>query len=434
MNKKILSAHYMGRTVIFLFMLFFVCHASGRQNCLLKHPRLLFTEAGYAFDEAKGNIMLRTGSDTSAVTPFAIDHGPYLQEVTADGATFAFNTSAPAFSVVELRKEGGKVSSWYTRSEHGLKAANITFFSVRADDLQPNTAYQYRIHAREMKSFQPYRVTFGDSTVSPWYTFRTVDPGQKGGAIFITSEMHSRPDLLKKLLKLCDYKTCTAFFYAGDMMNYMKQGGEHPFTSFVDVSVEMFASAVPFELVRGNHETRGDMARVFPSFFPKRNGKIYGSYSLGDIMVIMLDSGEDKAGSHPVYAGLTDFDAYRTEQAEWLKQLVKSKEFRKAKYKIVVSHFPLVMDKQWQEEKMWYGWQDACDKFLPVLNKAGVDLVVSGHTHRFFYHEKHEAGNRFPVLEQGAVCAARLDMSDGNIKVKVVDAEGKILFERELSK
>ena len=224
MNKKILSAHYMGRTVIFLFMLFFVCHASGRQNCLLKHPRLLFTEAGYAFDEAKGNIMLRTGSDTSAVTPFAIDHGPYLQEVTADGATFAFNTSAPAFSVVELRKEGGTVSSWYTRSEHGLKAANITFFSVRADDLQPNTAYQYRIHAREMKSFQPYRVTFGDSTVSPWYTFRTVDPGQKGGAIFITSDMHSRPDLLKKLLKLCDYKTCTAFFYAGDMMNYMKQG------------------------------------------------------------------------------------------------------------------------------------------------------------------------------------------------------------------
>lgn len=125
----------------------------------------------------------------------------------------------------------------------------------------------------------------------------------------------------------------------------------------------MFASAVPFELVRGNHETRGDMARVFPSFFPKRNGKIYGSYSLGDIMVIMLDSGEDKAGSHPVYAGLTDFDAYRTEQAEWLKQLVKSKEFRKAKYKIVVSHFPLVMDKQWQEEKMWYGWQDAAISF-----------------------------------------------------------------------
>lgn len=363
---------------------------------------------------------------------FAIDHGPYLQEVTTDGATFAFSTSAPSFSFIELAEENSDSATTYTADNHGLRAANTTFFGIRAENLKPNTSYRYRIHAKEMKSFQPYKVTFGDSIISPWHTFRTINPKQKGGSIFVTSDMHSNPERLKKLLELCDYRTCTAFFYAGDMMNYMEHGGEHPFTSFIDASVEMFASTIPFEMVRGNHETRGDLARVFPTYFPKRNGKIYGSYQLGDVMVIMLDSGEDKSDMHPVYAGLTNFDSYRTEQAQWLEQVVKSKAFKKARYRIVISHFPPVMSSRWKNEHTWYGWQDACDKFLPILNRAGIDLVISGHTHRYYYHEPDEAGNNFPVLEQGAMCATRIDLKDGHIRIRVTDKEGKELLNKIL--
>lgn len=391
-------------------------------------------EAVCGFDEESGEIVVRMSSRESVIDRFKVDHGPYLQEVTADGATFVFNTSLPSFAQIELRKAGEEKTRICTGSKYGQNPANVQFFGIRAEELQPGTEYRYRIRAKEMVSFQPYKVVFGDSLVSPWYTFRTVDPKQKGGSVFITSDMHSRPQVLKQLLEQCDYRTCTSFFYVGDMMNYMEHGGEHPFTSFIDTSVSMFASSIPFELVRGNHETRGDMARIFPSFFPKRNEKIYGAYSLGDVMIIMLDSGEDKAESHPVYAGLTDYDAYRTEQAEWLKQVLKSKDFKKARYRIVLSHFPLVMAEEWQKENMWYGWKDACDKFLPVINKADVDLVVSGHTHRFFFHEAGEAGNRCPILEQGAMCATRLDLKDGKVQVKVVDADGKVLMDKILSK
>ena len=385
-------------------------------------------EANCTFDQPDATIKVRMSS-----RPFLeIAHGPYLQEVTTDGATFAFQTSQPSFSFIELKKEGEEDSNNYAGSQHGLKQADATFFAIRAEELQPNTTYQYRIHAKEIKSFQPYKVVFGDSIASPWYTFRTIDPKQKGGSIFITSDMHSNPKLLKNLLERCDYKTCTSFFYAGDMMNYMTENGEHPFTSFIDTSVEMFATSIPFEFVRGNHETRGNMARIFPSFFPKQNGKIYGSYLMGDVMVIMLDTGEDKSDTHPVYAGLTDFDNYRSEQARWLEKVVKSKEFKKAKYRIVISHFPLVSDKEWEKGTTWKGCQDASQKFLPILNHAGIDLIVAGHTHRFFYHEPGESGNQCPVLEQGAMCATRLDLSDGNIHIKVIGKNGEALLNKTL--
>lgn len=369
---------------------------------------------------------------TKAQQRLNIEHGPYLQEVTTDGSTIVFQTSVPTFSYIELKEGTDSSIKRYYQSNHGLKQANTNFFAVRAEDLKSATDYQYRIISKEMISFKPYKVTFGDSIASSWYNFKTVDPQAKGGSIFITSDTHSDAAKLDKMLELSDYKSCDAFFYVGDMMNYMSVGGEHPFSSFIDVSVNKFASAKPFEFVRGNHETRGDMARIFPMFFPKRDDKIYGSYLLGDIMVVMLDSGEDKSDSHPVYAGINDYDAYRTEQAEWLKKLVQTKAYKKAKYRIVLTHFPMVVDKKWRDEGEWKGWYDAVDKFLPILNKADVDLVVSGHTHRFHFHAKNTANNAFPQLEQGSICATRLDIKDGKIKVKVLDLKGSVLLDKEL--
>lgn len=369
----------------------------------------------------------------TAQTHFSINHGPYLQEMLQDGVTVVFNTSHPSFSKVEIRENGNDTSSFYYETKHGLRNADTHFFAIRAEHLKAATTYQYRILAKEVKSFQPYKVVFGDSIVSPWYTFRTVDPKQKGGSLFITSDIHNRPDLLKNLLKQCDYQTCTSFFYAGDMMNYMeKNSQENPFTAFVDASVEMFATSVPFELVRGNHETRGNLARSFPDYFPKKNGKVYGHYLLGDIMVVMLDCGEDKADTHPVYAGFTDYSGYRLEQKKWLEDLLTSKEYKQAKYHIVICHFPLAMSDKEKKKNVFWGWQEMCDMFLPVLNKADVDLLVSGHTHRFFYHKPGSVGNKFPMIEQGAGTAARLDLVDGEILLRVIDDKGVVVFRKSL--
>lgn len=47
-------------------------------------------------------------------------------------------------------------------------------------------------------------------------------------------------------------------------------------------------------------------------------------------MFVVLDCGEDKPDDFPVYAGLNDFDSYRSEQARWFAELIRSKEYRTA--------------------------------------------------------------------------------------------------------
>lgn len=357
---------------------------------------------------------------------FTVSHGPYLQEVTPQGATFVFTTSLPSFSYIELKEEGSEDIRQCYHAEHGLRDANTTFHSVRAEGLRPGTVYNYRIRSKEMRDFQPYKVVFGDSIVSQWYTFRTVNPESKGGSLFVVSDVHNNSSQLETLLNLCDYKTCDAFLYAGDMMSYM-ENDETPFQAFIDTSVRLFASSIPFDMVRGNHETRGKLARSYPGLFPKSSGKIYGSRRIGDIMIVMLDCGEDKPDNVPVYAGLTDFDAYRTEQAEWLAQLVETEEFKTARYRIVISHFP--MANVFPDEELNHGINDLKAKMLPILNKAGIDLMVSGHTHRFAFHEKDKAGNAFPVIVGSNRSATRLDISDGKIKAKVIDNTGNVLLD-----
>ena len=82
----------------------------------------------------------------------------------------------------------------------------------------------------------------------------------------------------------------------------------------------------------------------------------------------------------------------------------------------------------------WKGCQDAYLKFMPILNAAKIDLMISGHTHRLHYAPAQPDDNRYPVLEQGHKNATRLDLSDGNIRISVRNAEGKEVFSQTIER
>lgn len=215
-------------------------------------------------------------------------------------------------------------------------------------------------------------------------------------------------------------------FLLGDIMSYFHKP-EQAYTSFIDVSVNKFATGKPFVIVRGNHETRGHLAREYDKFIYRPNGVYYALYTIGNTAIVMLDSGEDKPDSHPVYAGITAFDKYRQEQAEWLKKTVKSKEYKRAKHKIVMVHIPPATSTLKKDTD--YGTKQVNDLFMPILNNADVDLMISGHTHTHYIIEKAKGVNNFPIMINDNKSASYISVDKRGIQVKTVNTEGETTFE-----
>ena len=369
---------------------------------------------------------------TAPAQSYTFNHGPYLQELSEHAVTFVFTTSDKGFSWVEVKPDGGEAERHYT-VRNGLRDAYNTFNVIRVENLRPDTRYQYRLCSKQIADFQPYKVTFGDSIVSPWRRFSTPDPKATACSFIALSDMHQQPDKLGRLLNQAGVGSADMIFYVGDMMNYY-DNEETPFRSFIDKSVELFASEKPFVLVRGNHETRGNMAREYARYVPKSSGKYYGAYRVGDIMFIVLDCGEDKPDDFWVYAGLTDFDGYRTEQAAWFGELIRSKAYKSAKWRIVMNHFPPLSHME-SDNPERHGIQDITDKFLPLYNQAKIDLMISGHTHayEFMSPDKYDRLT-FPVIVNSTESVARIDIDGRTLKAKVTDTGGNTLKEFTISK
>ena len=369
---------------------------------------------------------------TASAQSYTFNHGPYLQELSEHAVTFVFTTSDKGFSWVEVKPDGGEAERHYT-VRNGLRDAYNTFNVIRVENLRPDTRYQYRLCSKQIADFQPYKVTFGDSIVSPWRRFSTPDPKATACSFIALSDMHQQPDKLGRLLNQAGVGSADMIFYVGDMMNYY-DNEETPFRSFIDKSVELFASEKPFVLVRGNHETRGNMAREYARYVPKSSGKYYGAYRVGDIMFVVLDCGEDKPDDFWVYAGLTDFDGYRTEQAAWFGELIRSKAYKSAKWRIVMNHFPPLSHMEGDNPER-HGIQDITDKFLPLYIQAKIDLMISGHTHayEFMSPDKYDRLT-FPVIVNSTESVARIDIDGRTLKAKVTDTGGNTLKEFTISK
>jgi predicted phosphodiesterase len=368
-------------------------------------------------------------SGTPAFAKYGFNHGPYLQGLTESRVTVYFTTSQKGFSHVELRPVTGSagITRHYTFID-GLAEAYNTMNAIALDSLLPDTEYEYRLVSKHIKTFNPYKIKYGDSTASPWYRFKTLNPQANSCSFFITGDIHGDAGKYSKLLSYLPAGEADIVFLLGDLFRYFQKPGE-AYRSFIDTSVRSFAARIPFVAARGNHETRGAFAREYRNFVYLPDGHFYGLYTIGNTAVIVLDPGEDKPDSHPDYGGITAFDRYRSEQAEWLEKTVKSEKYQQAKHRIVLSHIPPFGSSFLTYGEDYAGMQ-VSRLFIPLLNSAGVDLMISGHTHRHFILEEKEGINNFPILVNDNQSASFITVDNDGIHVKTVNTKGKITLER----
>ena len=370
----------------------------------------------------------RGGSGTYRIT-----HGPYLQGLTADGVTVVFTTSERGFSRVEVRRRGTDGARTCVAVKDGLVAAYDTGNAIRLDSLEAAAEYEYRIVSTRIDSFEPYRITYGESVTTPWYAFRTPDPAARSFSFVAMNDIHDTPELCRRLLEGQPLDSIDMVFYVGDMMNYFERP-EQPYESFIDVSVDLFARHKPFAVVRGNHETRGRLARTYDRYIHNTpEGHYYGFYTFGDTAVVMLDCGEDKPDSHEVYAGLAAFDAYRLEQVRWLREVLRSREFRRARHRIVLLHIPPVDERMAPQDEAlvsemmeWHGNVHWGEILLPLLGRTRIDLMVTAHQHSFHLLPALKGVHDFPIVINDNRSAMTVRCDGAGIHVKVTDMDGTV--------
>lgn len=133
----------------------------------------------------------------------------------------------------------------------------------------------------------------------------------------------------------------------------------------------------------------------------------------------MLDSGEDKPDSDIEYGGITAFDSYRDEQAAWLKDAIHSKMFTEAPFKIAVAHIPPF--------RGWHGEEEIADKFVPLLNEGGIDVMLCAHLHRFVRKDPSPGNYNFPVIVNSNHSVLKAKADNETLKITIVDANGATL-------
>jgi len=215
-------------------------------------------------------------------------------------------------------------------------------------------------------------------------------------------------------------------FFNGDSLSHL-ESEDQVLGRCLQPASELFASRVPLLLVRGNHETRGAFARDLGRYLALPEGRFYYSFDHGPVHFVVMDTGEDKEDGHWAYSGLTGFDDYRQEQAEWLAQEVASPAFRQARFRVLVAHMPFYGDERTRVEG--HGPADCRARWGAILSGSGLDLHIAGHTHRANWVEPAAGANTFPVSvgggsAKGSNTRTRVNVSPDRLEVIVTTDAG----------
>ena len=353
-----------------------------------------------------------------------ITHGPYLQNMGQDEVTIVWVTNKKAVSWVEIAPDD-QTHFYLTErpkvfaSKNGVKSEGKVH-SVKLTGLKPGTKYRYRSFSQEVLKRESYHVFYGKVASTTAYrtgplSFTTNNHAKSDMTFSMINDIHGRSDMMRKLLEIAEPMKNDLVFFNGDMISTMTNE-QDLFDGFMDTGVDMFAKEIPMYYCRGNHETRGPFATEFQTYFSTLSPELYYLVRHGPVCFVVLDCGEDKPDTDIEYSGITVYDQYRTQEAIWLKEALQQKEFKEATFKVVICHMPPFGG--------WHGEQEILDKFVPLLNEAGVDIMLSGHLHR---HTKQQpdAKVKFTVLASGNEAVVKGKITKNELSLDIIGLDGK---------
>jgi len=353
---------------------------------------------------------------------------PYLQNPLPDSMTVMWLTNQPCLGWVEYG-EGAALDQKAFSSHNGLVDANEVLCKIPLTGLKPGTTYSYRAVSKAISRFLPYEVTFGETKTSETYQFTTPGPNADAVSFVVFNDLHSSRKMRDLVFPIAKKESFNLAFFNGDVMTHV-DNRDQVVNHLVVPGAELCAGAVPFVLVRGNHDTRGGFARHLMEYVATPDDRFYFSFDWGPVHFVVLDLGEDKPDSAPVYGGLVAFDQYRDEETAWLQKEVESEAFKRAPFRVSLSHIPLFGNGD-QEEFV--------KKWAALLNAGKIDLHISAHTHTFALIDPSPGEHDYPVIiggapDLGAGTLVRVKATRDQLDFTVTGDNGTALATRQIKR
>lgn len=344
-----------------------------------------------------------------------ITEGPYLIATGETTATIVWLTDTPSHAKV-LYGPGGEMVDVAEPQVDGLVPVGLRHV-VHLEGLSPGTAYSYEVVATRVVKLKAYWPDKGLDARSGPYEFTTFDRNSPTVSFSVVTDTHEDTSRIKALNQAIDWDSTEFLVHAGDAFHWIDTE-EHLFRSWLRPTIAPLAHSKSLFFVRGNHELRGPFARRLLDYVPTPEERFYYARDAGPVHLIVLDTGEDKPDDTNVYSELNRTAPYRAAELAWFQDHVKTEpRISEAPFRVILAHNP-----RW-------GWlADGPTAWIETANEAGVDLMISGHRHRFIYtppgpdveHDYH-----LLVLDQDQV--AKVDATSGELRVVVTGLDGAIV-------
>lgn len=237
--------------------------------------------------------------------------------------------------------------------------------TVTLGGLEPGATYRYRVGSKERNAWSDYRS----------FTTAPVDPDSFSFVYFGDTQAH--PDRFAKMLLEVEQRHPETAFYmiGGDLVEagYLRNLWDD-LLAYTDTVF----SVKPIVPAMGNHDLNGKVGSgTFSTYFNLPFTEIVGgsselnySFQYGKAFFIVINARRDL-----------------DKQAAWLEAELQKAEAAGSQFKVVMCHFPAYNPKQGRKNTK------AQEYWVPLFDKYGVDLMLSGHDHSYLRSMPLKAGS-----------------------------------------
>lgn len=307
----------------------------------------------------------------SSLVNFSVNKIIYEPVVYAveDNYQIVFSTSSNSLGWIEV--DGVK----YEQLAAGSQKSYTKIHKVEVPMAKLDDAKSYTLCCQKMI----YRGPFGGikgKVLSKKYNFRPVDCSD-GINYFALSDVHEG---VRCSINTASYASDMEFLIlAGDISSMVDTFADANFVNKLAFSITK--GEIPVVYARGNHEIKGRYAEEFYKFVGSVNENFYYNFYLDDIYGMVLDIGEDHDDDWWEYYETANFDKYRNDQLELVKNEINSKNYLNYEYRMVVCHIPLMYVNARKNHESFK------KEITSLLNLMDIHIALSGHQHDLMVFE-----------------------------------------------